>query len=49
VRELAVALPAEWLRARRGLPEPVADKGRFAEYVSERARYYPTSAATLQL
>lgn len=48
-RELLLALPGEVLRVARGLPRPTGDYGRFHEYMGEHARFYPTSAQTLEL
>lgn len=47
--ELLLALPGEVLRVARGLPRPTGDYGRFHEYMGEHARFYPTSAQTLEL
>ncbi len=48
-RELLRALPGEMARAARGIPRPAGQRGRFPEYLGEHARFYPTSAQTLEL
>lgn len=46
---LVLELPREWVRARRGQPPGEGHAGRYPQYMAQRARFYPTGAASLQL
>jgi GT2 family glycosyltransferase len=48
--QLVFDLPREWLRSARGLPaREDRDVGRMVDYMAERERFYPVSAAALAM
>jgi hypothetical protein len=47
--ELLKALPGEFIRTRGAGHGELRPGGRLEEYYAERARYYPTRSATLEL
>lgn len=48
-RELLLGLPTDLVRAGRGRPRQAGEPERLREYRREHARFYPTSAQTLEL